>query len=796
MDYPTKIKILLLLVLVSVAIYLLYSGDVLHEPLSLDSSSTPVQIAGKDSPQRQELLSKLGEDALRTVENYLRGVRLTAREDTVSHAISLDHDKGRPAINQGDYSRAYDIYRKILAISYNHTSLMGLGISIGQIATIQKKTGNRDAALTLEFAAYKITEAMNNPAETGVAAMRVARALDNRDRQMAIQWRLKALDMLENTPHRQDYIYLLQDLAKDYRYLGDDEEGYKFYEAAYRESQSYKFKKNDLYVKYYILRSYVESLYRLERCPEIIDLVNTQLPDHHDSIGINKSRLTLMHYKGYCQNALQLNDMANIQFLETYHYYKFLRGQISGDKERANFDKNHYWIVNAVIEGLIENDQVSEAMTILESHKAPTLTEILGDKDYLQQSVSWDEISQRQNTEVYELANKYSEMEVTEANVKRFSEQMQDLHEKHNQETLQLNLTLGSKKSLRNKFLHESDITSIQKKLDESTKVLSYFVGNDNVGVFVVDSQSINYLPLDISASLMKKKVKELQVSLQNPANDFYIEPSEILYEKLIAPLGLKKSDNIIYIPDDSLAVIPLGVLGRNGHFIEEDFNILRLPSLRYFDPDIHVSGQKPAGGVVCVDPAVENARLPHQLETGKYLETLYGDGVTKLTDKRCTIENLRTAIDEADKHSFLHVGAHGFFYTEDPMRSGIMLASAQGAPYEYWAAQGMAATDFSHLDLVTLSSCETGMISLRTPRDVFGTIRALYFGGAKHIIAPLWAVQADTTSGLMQEFYGKYSRNGSITGSMTEIKRSFINSEDYHHPFYWAAFVITGGPA
>jgi CHAT domain-containing protein len=73
---------------------------------------------------------------------------------------------------------------------------------------------------------------------------------------------------------------------------------------------------------------------------------------------------------------------------------------------------------------------------------------------------------------------------------------------------------------------------------------------------------------------------------------------------------------------------------------------------------------------------------------------------------------------------------------------------------------------------------------------DVVGLTRGFLYAGSNSIVASLWKVDDAATSQLMEEFY---SRLGS-TGKREALREAQLTVRArYKHPYYWAAFQITG---
>ncbi len=104
----------------------------------------------------------LDEETKAKIRHYFEGVSIDPKENTLDHAISLDHSVGRPQLAQGKYREAYGTYKKVLAISYRQGSLMGIGIALNILADAAYRANQLDEALFTTLLAYKVAQAMKN----------------------------------------------------------------------------------------------------------------------------------------------------------------------------------------------------------------------------------------------------------------------------------------------------------------------------------------------------------------------------------------------------------------------------------------------------------------------------------------------------------------------------------------------------------------------------------------------------------------------------------------------------------
>ena len=160
---------------------------------------------------------------------------------------------------------------------------------------------------------------------------------------------------------------------------------------------------------------------------------------------------------------------------------------------------------------------------------------------------------------------------------------------------------------------------------------------------------------------------------------------------------------------------------------------------------------------------------------------------------------------------SIIHVATHGYYNNDinsnlnmfnntqlrvSPlMKSGLLLAGANNSNFNKGDNDGhltsleISELDFSNVDLVLLSACETGLGDILGSEGVFGLQRAFKLAGVKSLIVSLWQVPDKETSELMYKFYFYYlkgdSKRKSLQKAQSDIRSKYIN------PYYWAGFEL-----
>lgn len=102
-----------------------------------------------------------------------------------------------------------------------------------------------------------------------------------------------------------------------------------------------------------------------------------------------------------------------------------------------------------------------------------------------------------------------------------------------------------------------------------------------------------------------------------------------------------------------------------------------------------------------------------------------------------------------------LHTGTHFRLRPGNALRSFLLLGDGSKLTLD-----AIGAMDFSAVDVVTLSACETGMGGAHADdgREVEGLSALVQRRGAGRVIASLWAVDDVSTAQLMRSIYQSFA--------------------------------------
>ena len=593
--------------------------------------------------------------------------------------------------------------------------------------------------------------------------------------------------------------------------IGDKEKAFTFFQEAWQQAQALGNSITQRKAKLSAANSFAQELNRKGDQQQAIKVIMAALPVAKGELSRGPLNTNLLF--SLAESYQGLNDLqrAAEYYTAAYSQYERLRINEAGDRGRARLDDAYWPLTNGLIDSYIDRKEYYHALALLESNKARTLSDIRHgseQKAIYQQLTDLNRQHAEQRAQLFEHNQQQLETAADDLLYPEQPDQKQrdklwheydQLLDQQQQALKKLQFTLKFRDVAISQSITAKQIEAMQQKLGKDRVIVALYSHRGKIALFLLTHDAIHYLPTELDYNDARRTIKELQAAIINPTFDLYRQPAQELADALIKPLKPllgNRVKTVIYSPDESFSRIPLGLLPIGARYLAERFAVIRVPSLRLIDLDNPSPRTNATHGISCVDPEIKGARLLFQRETGEALEKKFGNHLTSLTGKECTPQALEQAIAANRSPIFLHIGAHGSFYQSNPMNSGIRLSTSNikqsDKSGELWDAKAIGALDLSSIELMTLASCETAQTDRTVNRDLFGLMRTLLFSGVKGVIAPLWTVQDQSTSLLMQNFYRSYSKGILPEQALQQAQRAMIKEPRFSHPFFWSGFVLT----
>jgi CHAT domain-containing protein len=399
------------------------------------------------------------------------------------------------------------------------------------------------------------------------------------------------------------------------------------------------------------------------------------------------------------------------------------------------------------------------------------------------------------------------------------------------------------------------NVSRIQRDLLDAQSVLvEFLLGEKRSLVWAVSKEklSVGVLPprkeIEDEVSAYRNALTGKISTLTLAASMAEVAPAgRKLYRSLLQPVknALVGARSLVIVPDGALDYLPFETLvlparhrasDENGPaYLLEKFSIVYGPSasalvvvkemnreedyplktlLAFGDPIIDVPARPAENGVQATralsqEPEPKSAatvaeeyaergfsfsRLPYTRAEVLAIGKLYSPNQRQVyLGERAREETVKT--ENLEDYRYIHFASHAFVDEIHPSRSGILFSRDSLSTEDGVLQMGEIMRLKLNADLVTLSACSTGLGKLVNGEGILGLTRAFFYAGARNVTVSLWNVNDASTSTLMKAFYENLNWGLSKSAALRQAKLTLLRSKEsvWHHPYYWAAFVLVG---
>jgi CHAT domain-containing protein/Tfp pilus assembly protein PilF len=753
-----------------------------------------------------------------------------ATEATSVHNIALTYD------DMGQHERALENLQQALTIRQEIGDRAGEALTLDGIGAVHHSLGQYEQALEYFRQALSISREIGDPSGEGTALSGIGRVYDDLGQdEQAFEYYEQALAIWREIGDRKSEGTTLNNIGAVFDVQRQYQQGIEYYEQALtiRRELGDRDGEGSTLINiggvYFMLGQYPQALEYSQQGLSILKEIGDRDGEGRalNGIGLIYSNLgqqakALDHYERALAIMQEVGDRAaagvtlgNIGFLykeqgdnpKAISYFQqaitlieSLQSEIRVEELKSSFAANVAEQTNTyerLVDLLWEEDRFQDAFDYTERARARAFLDQLAggaidfragaDADLLARELTLRNEIAALRTQLITLRNRPTnelDMDAIAAVEAQLGAQESDYSQ------LLTDIKLQSPEVAELVSVDVAPLEDIQRLLDANTTLIEYFFTEDRLLAFIITPDGFETVAVEVSHGELAQTITAFRdfASLDDP------HPASLnqLYTWLITPLKDKLKTPVIgIIPHGILHYLPFAALTDGERYLGDEYSLFTLSSasaLRFIQEK-----RKPDASTILAlgNPTIHEPGLPSLNFAQKEVENIASLFETQaLTDASATESALRA---QAGAASMVHLAAHGQYNASNPLFSVIYLAEDQQEDGRLEVNEIYSLDLTKATDLVVLSACETQVGTVSAGDEVIGMTRAFLYAGTPSVIASLWKVDDQATTLLMEGFY-KHLREGMGKAQALQAAQNEIRQE-YPHPYYWAAFVLTGDP-
>jgi CHAT domain-containing protein len=240
------------------------------------------------------------------------------------------------------------------------------------------------------------------------------------------------------------------------------------------------------------------------------------------------------------------------------------------------------------------------------------------------------------------------------------------------------------------------------------------------------------------------------------------------LYDWLI-PQSLQRElkenhiQNLVFSLDHVTRYIPMGAVFDGKNYLIENYNISTIISANLtrmgdrLPPGTQNTSVLAAGLSNAIAGFNSLPNVPAELDAIVRQSTTDSQGIYSGLKLLNQAFDRKALLDNLAGHQILHIATHGQFVPGNGYDSYLLLGDGKKLPIP----EVQSLRDLNKIHLVVLSACETALGDTgQDGTEIAGLSYYFLNGGAKAVIASLWAVNDESTSLLMKQFYSNLAKS------------------------------------
>ena len=565
---------------------------------------------------------------------------------------------------------------------------------------------------------------------------------------------------------------------------------------------------------------------------EAIDILVKRAGGNQDVIPNPLLYLEFLTVKAKTLFQLNRNAEAGMVFDEAIGYLDHIRGSYQNAESKIKLREIRNQLFEAAIQNCFILGKNELAFKYSEQSKSFILLENVT-KEYLQSQFDPFLLEKQYNTE-WEIAQ--LKMELIQSTVESRDSILNNIQKAQN-ELNEVNLELSRNTQYSNiinqlPYLSSSEIA--KKILDQDQTLIEYFVGEETITAFVINSNGkMDVVPITQDLDSIKFWSNGLSKYISS-IDDKAIEKKERMakitnygfqiFDAIVQPL-LKYIEHkrVVIVPDDVLHFVPFDALLTMR--IEKESSFINYPFLgKKWAISYNYSAalmskmqitKKPENYLLAFAPSFPPAFIAQRrfaLVELKFIEDevvaiqeLFPNGQSEVViGPKATKKLLINRLQNVKRPiSFLHFATHGVAIDEIPGQSFISFAQKDKNPdpKEFLYAEELYQLNIP-AQTVVLSACSTNSGRIKKGEGMMSFARAFAFAGVNSIVTPIFPIDDEQSKNLMVNFYQNHLKDLQPKDvALQYAKQSIYDMKfagktlnvELADPYYWSGFMLIG---
>lgn len=372
-----------------------------------------------------------------------------------------------------------------------------------------------------------------------------------------------------------------------------------------------------------------------------------------------------------------------------------------------------------------------------------------------------------------------------------------------------------------------SNITQIKQRLSNESVFIEYFVGQNQLYVFLVQKEKEpRVFEIPIASDSLKVVIQDFLQAIYIPyidskdkeilalknlyskeyADSIYAEKGFQLYQLLLAPILTAcehRPVSLEIIPDGILNYLPFDALLERA--VNPDF-------LGYYEnsSDYQYLARKYQINYCYSATLMELMQAKNKNDSPeKKLLVFHNEEFESQTsgikaafapyeifssfvDILGARANKTTFQEESSAYKYLHFSVHGNINNVRPHQSQLQLRPNTTNGDSLLFLRDIYNTSLP-AEMVFTSACNAGVGTLTKGEGLLSLARGFAYAGAKSLITTLWEIKGGPSNQMIKTFYEELSNGRTKDTALTLAKRNQMKDPTYAHPYYWAGFIPIG---